>query len=178
MKISKIRNQTTKVLFLSSLFPSKEFPIRGIFIKEQLREIHKLAPVVGIISPRARTPGLTKLREQRAGIGLESREDWLDTTIYRPRYFAVPKVTIYLNGFSYFAAAYNLIKRKQSLKNCDLIHAHFSYPDGLAAVLMAKTLSNRESAPSLSPLRALRVARASRVFAKGRLSGPGVASRM
>lgn len=129
---SKTRNsqhRIMKVLVLSSLFPSPGSINNGIFIKEQLKEIKKLCSVIGVVSPK---PWLSKIKDN------PKEEEWGDIKIYRPRYFMIPKLTIYLNGFFYFISVYLFLRRMKRLVNIDIIHVHFAYPAGFAGVLLGK----------------------------------------
>lgn len=129
-----------KVLVISSLFPSKASPTSGIFIKEQLKEIKKWCSVICVISPTPWHLSIKKLGQRNNDNDRPREEDWEDNRIYRPRYFMIPKITVYLNGFFYFLSVYILIKRKKELANFDIIHVHFAYPAGFAAALIGKIL--------------------------------------
>lgn len=123
-----------KILVLSSLFPSPASPNSGIFIKEQLKEIKKLCSVIGVISP---VPWLSDRN------GKSIREEWEDTIIYRPRFFTIPKFTIYLNGFFYFISVYFFLRKMKELINFEILHVHFAYPAGFAGALLGKILKKK-----------------------------------
>ncbi len=123
-----------KVLVLSSLFPSSASPNSGIFIKEQLKGIKKLCSVIGIVSPK---PWLSKIKDN------PKEEDWGDIKIFRPRFFMIPKITVYLNGFFYFISVYLFLRRMKELTNFDILHVHFAYPAGFAGVLLGKVFRKR-----------------------------------
>jgi glycosyltransferase involved in cell wall biosynthesis len=130
-----------KVLTFSTLFPSSIKPSHGIFVETRLRELLKsgqvesrvIAPVPWFPSTNPRWGEYAKLaavpaREQRNGIDVR-----------HPRYLLLPKVgmtsaplTLALGAR---AAVQELIAEGFDF---DLIDAHYYYPDGVAAALLAK----------------------------------------
>ncbi len=130
-----------RTLLFSTLYPSSERPLHGIFVETRLRELLKsdavetrvVAPVPWFYStdPRhgdyaamARTPA----RERREGI-----------EVWHPRYVAIPRV-----GMSpaplllAMGARATLARAIQEGFDFDLIDAHYYYPDGVAAALLAR----------------------------------------
>lgn len=130
-----------KVLTFSTLFPSSVKPGHGIFVETRLRELLKsgrvesrvVAPVPWFPSSNPRWGDYAKFaatpaREQRNGID-----------VLHPRYLLLPKVgmtsaplTLALGAR---AAVQQLLDEGFDL---DLIDAHYYYPDGVAAALLAK----------------------------------------
>lgn len=129
-----MNNRAIKILVLSSLFPSPASPNSGIFIKEQLKEIMKLCSVIGVVSPK---PWLPKIKDN------PKEEVWGDIKIFRPRYFMIPKLTVYLNGFFYFISVYLFLRRMKEFIDFDILHVHFAYPTGFAGVLLGKILKKK-----------------------------------
>ncbi|RZL35042.1 MAG: glycosyltransferase family 4 protein [Rubrivivax sp.] len=130
-----------KILTFSTLFPSSVRPSHGIFVETRLRELLKsgqvesrvVAPVPWFPSTDARWGDYAKFaatpaREQRNGIDVR-----------HPRYLLLPKVgmssaplTLALGAK---AAVQQLIDEGFDF---DVIDAHYYYPDGVAAALLAK----------------------------------------
>ncbi|WP_419964746.1 glycosyltransferase family 4 protein [Pelomonas parva] len=130
-----------KVLTFSTLFPSSVRPNHGIFVETRLRELIKsgqvesrvVAPVPWFPSSNPRWGEYAKFaatpaREQRNGIDVR-----------HPRYLLAPKVgmtsaplTLALGAR---AAVQQLIDEGFDF---DVIDAHYYYPDGVAAALLAK----------------------------------------
>lgn len=130
-----------KVLTFSTLFPSSVRPSHGIFVETRLRELLKsgqiesrvIAPVPWFPSTQPRWGDYAKfaatpLREQRNGIDVR-----------HPRYLLLPKV-----GMTSAPLALALGARAAVQKlldegfDFDVIDAHYYYPDGVAAALLAK----------------------------------------
>lgn len=132
-----------KVLLFSTLFPSTVRPIHGIFVETRLRELIKsgeveakvVAPVpwFPLKSPRfgeyaklAQTP----LHEIRNGI-----------EVHHPRYFLPPKVGMNIAPHTLALGALPTVRKLlRSGFDFDLIDAHYYYPDGVAAGLLAQWL--------------------------------------
>jgi teichuronic acid biosynthesis glycosyltransferase TuaC len=136
-------NRPIKTLLVSTLFPSSERPAHGIFVETRLRELLKsgavqtevIAPVpwfpfsnniFGEYAQFARTPRL----ETRNGI-----------KVHHPRYFLPPKVGINVAPHTLARAILPVARSLiASGFNFDLIDAHYYYPDGVAACIVAKVL--------------------------------------
>ncbi len=132
-----------KILLFSTLYPSAVRPIHGIFVETRLRELLKtgevqarvVAPVpwfpfkmprFGAYAQFAATPHM----EQRNGV-----------EIHHPRYLLLPKVGMNLAPYAMALGALPAIRRLQRRGfDFDLIDAHYYYPDGVAAALLAKWL--------------------------------------
>ena len=132
-----------RILVFSTLYPNAAMPAHGVFVENRVRaflkshdaEIKVVAPVpwfpfqndtFGAYAAWARAPE----RETRHGI-----------EVRHPRYFIPPKIGM---GYAPHALARALRRTINDLtKNgweCDLIDAHYFFPDGVAAAAVAKEL--------------------------------------
>ncbi len=130
-----------RTLLFSTLYPSSVRPQHGIFVETRLRELLKLggietrvvAPVPwffatsSIFGPHgvtARTPH----HEHRHGV-----------EVRHPRFLVVPKVGMSVSPLLLALGAHDTIKELiDEGYDFDLIDAHYAYPDGVAAALLAK----------------------------------------
>ena len=130
-----------RLLLFSTLYPSASRPRHGLFVETRLRKLLEtreveakvVAPVPWFFSshPRygryadvARTPP----REQRHGID-----------VLHPRYLLPPKVGMSLAPFALAAGALGAVHRLiDDGFDFDLVDAHYYYPDGVAAALVAR----------------------------------------
>jgi len=132
-----------KILTLTSLYPNAAMPSHGVFVENRIRafidksgaDVRVCAPVPwfplksGIFGKYARWARAPQ-SEMRSGI-----------TVAHPRYFIPPKV-----GMTYAVEALEGCFRKAAEKaiddgwDFDLIDAHYLYPDGVAAVRVARQL--------------------------------------
>lgn len=132
-----------RTLLFSTLYPSSARPVHGIFVETRLRELLRtgevetkvLAPVPWFPSTDARWGEWAKMaatpaRETRNGID-----------VLHPRYPVVPKVGMTVAPLLLAAAAIGPLRRLQAEGfDFDLIDAHYFYPDGVAAALLARLL--------------------------------------
>lgn len=130
-----------RTLLFSTLYPSSVRPNQGIFIETRLRELlgsgrvqtKVVAPVpwffstyhrFGDYARMARTP----LREMHHGIDVQ-----------HPRYFLPPKVGMNVAPFTLAMGAVPAVQRLlDEGYDFDVIDAHYYYPDGVAAALLAR----------------------------------------
>lgn len=132
-----------KILLFSTLYPSPVRPIHGIFVETRLRELLKTGQVQArVVAPVPWFP----LKAQRFGeyaqfaatphVGQRNGVE-----VYHPRYLLLPKVGMNLAPYAMALGALPTIRRLQRQGfDFDLIDAHYYYPDGVAAALLAKWL--------------------------------------
>lgn len=137
----RIVNAPIRTLLFSTLYPSSVRPLHGIFVETRLRELLKtgrvetrvVAPVPwfpwvherwGDYANFARTPA----REQRNGID-----------VLHPRYPLLPKIGMSTAPLLLATAVARTVRRLiDDGFDFDLIDAHYVYPDGVAAALLAR----------------------------------------
>jgi len=136
-------NRPIRTLLLSTLYPSSVRPVHGIFVETRLRELLKTGEVeTKVIAPvpwfpfKGRAFGeygqfaATPRREERNGI-----------EVHHPRYFLAPKVGMNMAPASLARAVLPVAKKLiASGFDFDLIDAHYYYPDGVAASMVARQL--------------------------------------
>lgn len=140
------RPRAMKILSFTSLYPSVARPAHGIFVENRLRHLHAsgkvelrvVAPVplfpfrserFGSYSAYARTPA-TEIRH--------------NIRVTHPRYPLIPKFGMTSAPlFLYLATRGHLRKLISSGFDFDLIDAHYFYPDGVAAALLAREFNKR-----------------------------------
>ena len=127
-----------KVLVFTSLYPNNIFPNHGVFVKERMTHFAKLHGCqVKVVAPVPYFPPFKFNRRWQFSqvVSYEVRDE-LD--VYHPRYYMTPKIGMSLYGIKMFLSVLPAIKRIQKNFDFNLIDAHFVYPDGLAAVLLAR----------------------------------------
>lgn len=130
------------ILVWSSLFPNPAQPQAGIFIRERMFRVGAHLPIT-VISPQPWFPlqGLLRIFLPHFRPRMPTREQQLGVEVYRPRYFSVPGVLKSLDGYFMALGAYRTARALQRAGRVDLIDAHFGYPDGYAAVHIARRLA-------------------------------------
>ena len=131
-----------KLLTFTSLFPNNTEQNKGIFIKQRISALAKLCEIK-VIAPVAWFPGKSLVSRYFKKIKMLEKQD--DLVVYHPKYFYTPKIFRSLYGIFYFLSLYLFVKRIRKKFDFDIIDAHWAYPDGLAAVLIAKLLRKKVS---------------------------------
>ncbi len=132
-----------KLLTFTTLYPSIARPRHGIFVESRLLQLRSrsnveaevIAPVPWFPSTSPRfgdyaTFAKTPRSEMRSGI-----------KVHHPRYLMVPQIGMNIQPFSLARAAIRQARLLQrSGADWDLIDAHYCYPDGVAAALLARRI--------------------------------------
>jgi glycosyltransferase involved in cell wall biosynthesis len=134
-----VPRKTRRVLSLSTLFPNAAHPRFGIFVARSLealqRDTHWEAVVVNPI-------GLPPLALGRykpiAAAARDGREFGLE--VHRPTFRLLPRVGGRLNPGMIARAVLPLARRLHAERPFDLVDAQFFYPDGPAAMRIARAL--------------------------------------
>ena len=130
-----------RILTFTRLYPSSAQPDQGLFVEHRLRNLiadtgtdaRVVAPVPWFPSPSPRFGRYARFarvprRERRHGIDVE-----------HPRYPVIPRLATYLAPVLLAAGARATIARiRREAYDFQLIDAHFFWPDGPAAVLLAR----------------------------------------
>jgi teichuronic acid biosynthesis glycosyltransferase TuaC len=138
-----------RVLLLSTLFPSSTRPGHGVFVETRLRALlldaqragvslqaKVIAPVPWFYSKDARygdfaAMARTPVREERNGVD-----------VLHPRYLVLPKVGMSVAPWLLARAAVTAARQLQREGfDFDLIDAHYFYPDGVAAAMVARAFN-------------------------------------
>ena len=129
------------VVVLSSLFPGAAQPLAGIFIRERMFRVARELPLC-VVSPQAWFPGQGAIRVLRPGYRppqpLFEQQEGID--VHRPRAWCVPAVGRRWDSQAMARAALPVVRRLRAQGRCDLIDAHFAWPDGHAAALLGRAL--------------------------------------
>ena len=134
-------SRLVRTLLFSTLYPSSARPLHGIFVETRLRELLRqpgvetrvVAPVPWFWSTDARhgkhaAMARTPARETRSSIDVR-----------HPRYLAIPKVGMTAAPLLLALGARSALADIQREGfDFDVIDAHYYYPDGVAAALLAK----------------------------------------
>lgn len=132
-----------RVLLFSSLFPSEARPIHGIFVETRLRELVKTGKVQArVVAPVPWFPSTApRFGEYARFAATPRREERNGLEVHHPRYLLLPKIGMNLAPYAMALGALPVIRRLQSEGfDFDLIDAHYYYPDGVAAGLLARWL--------------------------------------
>ena len=131
-----------RILLFSSLFPNAAQPNLGLFVETRLRQTmqrsdlqaHVVAPIPWFPFSSPRFGSYAKFAQAPAS---EVRDG---LRIEHPRYFVIPKVGMSLTPRLMYRGALRTVMRLCAEQSFDLIDAHYFYPDGVAAAMLAKRL--------------------------------------
>lgn len=127
-----------RVLHISQEYPTVYYPQMGTFIKQSIEALVSEGVDISLISPKPFTFPFIGIPYHNYYY-LPKTETGNSYDIHYPRYcYLIPKKYLYpLTGSSYryFVSKYCVSNLKSSY---DLMHAHFSYPDGYGICELAK----------------------------------------
>jgi len=126
------------VLVWSSLFPSPLQPQAGIFIRERMFRVGRALRIT-VLSPQPWFPFQSVVRRWRPHFRLPApmQETQLGVAVQRPRFLCPPGVLKSFDGLLMALCAWPAARRLRSQGHVDVIDAHFAYPDGYAASMVA-----------------------------------------
>ncbi len=129
-----------RVLTLTTLYPNARAPRHGIFVETRLRELQRRMPVqLRVIAPVPWFPsswkGFGKYAEYAA---VPHEEDRHAIAVQHPRYAMVPKIGMRWQPAAVAQSAWRALRERPG--EFDVIDAHYLYPDGVAAMLLAARL--------------------------------------
>jgi glycosyltransferase involved in cell wall biosynthesis len=130
-----------KILTLSSVFPSPQQPVLGVFIRERMRHVNEraevriMAPVpVSPLDPLARMvkPGYRPVQPIKG----EQQDNGL--FVYYPGVLSFPGFLKSLDPLFMYRSLLGPLKRLKKDYPFEILDAHFGYPDGVAAGFLAR----------------------------------------
>lgn len=132
------------LLVFTTLYPNAKQPHHGVFVENRLR--HLLASsgyTATVVAPipwfPSKHPSFGAYAEAAA---VPRRETRHGLEVYHPRYPLLPKVGMNAAPFALYAAARRCVRQLMAEGRWfDLIDAHYFYPDGVAAALLARDLA-------------------------------------
>src|SRR5690242_6869750 len=130
-----------RILTFTSLFPNATEETRGIFVHRRMQAL-SLRPgcVVDVVAPVPFSSRLLPVATWRKAADVPRYEQIGGLSVYHPRYLLLPGISMPIQGFSMFLSSYSLVRKLHRRHNYDCIDAHYVYPDGFAASLLASLL--------------------------------------
>jgi teichuronic acid biosynthesis glycosyltransferase TuaC len=130
-----------RVLTYTSLFPSREKPVQGIFIFQRISHLAQRPGVeVQVIAPVPYFPSWLRATGWQKEGQTPRKEQIGNLAVHHPRYLLLPKISMPFHGMLMFLGTFLSAARLHRESPFDCIDAHFIYPDCFAAVLLAKLL--------------------------------------
>ncbi len=137
-----------RVLSYTSLYPDDARPHHGVFVEQRLRHLRAYAAKTGealevrVVAPVPWVPRGVPLPARYAPIARVRREEVRHgVPVVRPAYPVIPKVGMSVAPWLMAAGTRGAVERLRAEGyDFDLIDAHYAYPDGVAAALLARRL--------------------------------------
>lgn len=136
-------SRPVRLLTFSTLYPNAANPGHGPFVEQRLRKLVEWGGVEArVVAPVPWFPSTNPRFGEYARLAAAPRTEVRHgLTLAHPRYLVVPKVGMWLTPLTLALAALPVIRRWQREGwDFDLIDAHYYYPDGVAAALLARWL--------------------------------------
>jgi glycosyltransferase involved in cell wall biosynthesis len=130
--------QSLKVLVFSRNYPNNIIKILGLWVEGLVRHVGKVCEPK-VIAPVPYCPPLLG-RSQSTRFRAVERQRWADgIEVLHPRLFVGPGHSFHqFASTMYYLAVRRLVDRLRERFPFDLIHAHFTYPDGVVAARIAR----------------------------------------
>ncbi len=131
-----------RIVTFTTLYPNNAQPHHGVFVENRLRNLVASGRIEArVVAPVPWFP-FAHPRFGRYGdfARVTPRESRFGLPILHPRYPVLPKFGMSLAPALLYAASLPALKRLQAERDFDLIDAHYLYPDGVAAIMLGKTL--------------------------------------
>ncbi|TCO83032.1 glycosyltransferase involved in cell wall biosynthesis [Plasticicumulans lactativorans] len=132
-----------RILTFSTLFPNATAPHFGVFVENRLRQLVDSGGVEArVVAPVPWVPRGLPLPVGYARLArVPAAETRHGLTVLHPRYPQLPRIGMSLHPFGLAAAVLPLLRRLiREGFDFDLLDAHYFYPDGVAAWLLARWL--------------------------------------
>lgn len=130
-----------RVVVLSSLFPHFGQPTTGLFVRERMFRVARLLPLT-VVAPVPWFPFQALLRKWKPHFRppAPAVEIQAGIEVRRPRFLSVPGACKWLDGWLMAVSCLPTLLRLRRDFGCNVIDAHFAYPEGYAATLLGRWL--------------------------------------
>jgi glycosyltransferase involved in cell wall biosynthesis len=134
-------SRSLRTLLFSTLYPSQARPTHGLFVEARQRELLALGGLeTVVVAPVPWFPSRSpRFGEYAIFASTPPQELRQGMAVHHPRYALLPKIGMSTAPFAMAAACVPTLARiRRGGFDFDLIDAHYFYPDGVAAALLAK----------------------------------------
>lgn len=129
---------SAKVLVLSRSYPNSVMPNLGLWVERLVRHTAG-ACESRVVAPVPYWPPVPRFSEYARFRRIERERDDGGIRVYHPRFVAGPGRALYATeAVAYYLGVRRLVERLRGDWPFDLIHAHFSYPDGVVAAWLGR----------------------------------------
>ena len=130
-----------RILTFSSLFPNSLAPNFAIFMLQRTSRVaQRSGNQVDVVAPVPYAPKFLRGTSRGTLAALPPVEEIAGLRVHHPRYPLLPGVSMPFHGILMFAGCHSLVRRLHRQRAFDCIDANYVFPDGLAAVLLGRSL--------------------------------------
>jgi len=129
-----------RVLVFSGLYPNRAMPQHGLFVQRRAEAIAQAGMDVRVVAPVPFAPAFLPAARWKTWGAVPHRERLNGLPVTHPRYLHWPGPGMYVQADNLYRAALRHLQGLRREFDFDLIDAHYVYPDGVAAVRLAKKL--------------------------------------
>lgn len=128
-----------RVLVLARSYPNNVLPLLGLWVEGLVRYSARQC-AVKVVAPVPYCPRLPWLPEQyRKFTRIEGQHTAQGVDVYHPRFMVPPGYWFHtFESFTYHVGVVRFVDRLRQEFPFDLIHAHFTYPDGYVATRLGQ----------------------------------------
>lgn len=132
---------TGLLITFSNLFPSTARPLHGLFVRERMRRVAAASGLDWVVvSPRPAVPWPLRHGIDRIHADMPRQEQIDGVSVYHPAYFHVPGLSLRWQARRMARAALPVVAKLAAGRHC-VVDAHYVYPDGIAALAIARQLN-------------------------------------
>ena len=129
------------LVVFTHVFPNQAQPTYGVFVRERLFRVAEHLPVT-VVAPVPWFPGEGLIRRwrphYRPPVPYHEVQQGID--VYHPRFLSIPRFLKFTDALFEALFSLPLLRRLHRAGRLDLLDAHFVFPDGVAASLLARWL--------------------------------------
>lgn len=131
-----------RLLVFTTLYPNAAQPNHGIFVEQRLRHLVASGEVdARVIAPVPWFPSAAPRFGRYAAYAKVPRfERRYGIPVWHPRYPTIPRIGMNLAPWLLATGTWSLLNTLRQQNDFDAIDAHYFYPDGVAAVWLARRL--------------------------------------
>jgi glycosyltransferase involved in cell wall biosynthesis len=132
-----------RMLVFTSLYPSVARPRHGTFVEARLAAVQRLGGITAhVIAPVPWFPSKNSRFGEYARHALTPREEnRIGNRVLHPRYWTLPRAGMYTQPLAMAIAGMGALRKlRRAGHDFDVIDAHYFYPDGVAAAIVARRI--------------------------------------
>ncbi|NBC48491.1 MAG: glycosyltransferase [Gammaproteobacteria bacterium] len=135
------RSDRPALVVFTHVFPNQAQPTYGVFVRERLFRVAAHLPVT-VVAPVPWFPGEALLRRWRPHYRppVPKHEVQQGIDVYHPRFLSIPNVFKFTDALFEALFCLPLLRRLHRAGRLNILDAHFVFPDGVAAGLLARWL--------------------------------------